>query len=203
MNRTRTTAAVTGTALALLLALTACGAETPGTVGDDKPAASASQPAEALETPSAEPAAEDKPEGPAILAWGETLTYTDGLAISVSQPTGYAPSEWAAGTDGFASFVILNVTVTNGTAEAFDPIGVRVAATSGGVAASDVFDSAMDGQGADLGMAPSAAILPGQSVTWAVGYGVANTADLTVDVSGGYDPDFSEYQHGFWQGAAA
>jgi hypothetical protein len=201
MNARRTAPAVLAT-LALAVTLAACGA-TPGTVGDNASPSQAAQPDKALETPSAEPAAEDKPAGPAILAWAETLTYEDGLAISVSQPTGYAPSEWAAGTDGFASFVVLNVTVTNGTAVAYSPASLRIAATSGGAAAGSVFDSAMDGQGADLGMSPNADILPGQSVTWAVGYGVANTADLTVDVSGGYDEDFNEYQHGYWQGAAA
>ena len=80
---------------------------------------------------------------------------------------------------------------------------MSVAATSGAAAASEVFDTAHDGQGADLGSPPSAAILPGQAVTYAVGYGVANTADLTVDVSAGYDDEFNEYQHGFWQGGAA
>ena len=202
MNARRTIPAVLST-LALAVTLAACGAEVPATTDTDATPSQAAQPDKPLETPSPEPEPEDEPKGPAIMAWGETLTYVDGLALSVSQPTGYAPTEWAAGTEGFASFVVLNVTVTNGSAVAYDPMNIRIAATSGGTAAAEVYDSAHDGAGLDLGSEPDAAILPGQSVTWAVGYGVANTADVTVDLSAGYDDDFNEYEHGYWQGAAA
>jgi hypothetical protein len=185
------------------MSLAACGGETPGAVDDNpKTPTAAKTPDKPLETPNESPA-EAPPAGPAILAWGETLTYEDGLAITLSQPTGYAPSEWAAGVDSFTSFVVLNVTITNGTSQPYEPFNMQMAATSGGAAATEVYDTAHDGQGADLGVPPSAAVLPGQAITYAVGYGVANTADLTVDVSAGYDEEFNEYQHGFWQGGAA
>lgn len=203
MRTTTRTLSLAVTAAALALTLAACGAEVPASTGTDATPSQAAQPDKPLETPAAEPEPEPEDEGPAILAWGETLTYEDGLAITVSQPTGYAPSEWAAGGDGFTSFVVLNITVTNGTALPYEWFNLRVAATSGGAAASEVYDSAMDGQGMELGSTPSADLLPGQSVTYAVGYGVANTADLTVDVSAGYTDDFAEYQHGYWQGGAA
>lgn len=197
MRTTTRTLSLAVTATALALTLAACGAEVPASTGTDATPSQAAQPDEPLETPSPEPEPEDA--GPALLTWGETLTYEDDLAIAVSQPTGYAPTEWAAGVEGFTSFVTFNVTVTNGTDAAYEWFNLDVAVSSGGAPASEVFDYS-----SNIGSAPEADLLPGQSVTYAVAYGVANTADLTVDASAGYTADLSaEYQHGYWQGGAA
>lgn len=182
----------------LVLALggvTACTAQTEA--GDPGPApnepaaeASASEseaPAEESEAPAEEPA------GPAVATWGEAFTYEDGLVVTLSQPTGYTPSETAAGTDGFTSFVRVDVTITNGTSDVYEPTLFLLDGTSGGVAMSQVFDIA---QGMTL--APTAAVLPGQSITFAAAFGVADPADLTFDVMPGF-----EYDSVYFQGGAA
>jgi hypothetical protein len=111
---------------------------------------------------------------------GETVTYPDGLAVSVSGAEPFTPTEWAAGTEGFTQFVRMDVTITNGTDEAFDPSLAFVTASSGGVEASSVFDSE-----AGVGGGPTTQVLPGASVTFAVAFGVSDPADLVVEVEPG------------------
>ncbi|MBO3102568.1 hypothetical protein [Cellulomonas fengjieae] len=173
--------------MALLLTLTGCGGSE---VAADGGTGSKVDQASVLDPSTSN-------DGLDVMAWGQTMTYADGLALTVSQPTGYTPGEWAAGTEGHTNFVTFDVTVMNGTSQPYDPLLLMTGATSGGVAASEVFDSEV------LGTRPDAAILPGQTVTWKVGYGVADPADITVDVSAGLDENFNSYDDVFWQGPAA
>lgn len=191
-------------AAAIALTATACG--TTGTSDDNKPApaTSAPQPADALETPAAEDKADDKAEdGPLVKAFGESFTWDDGLTVSLSQPTGYAPGEYAAGIEGFASFIITTVTITNGSEAAYDPTMFTVKGTSGNAPVSEVFDSgnATPVGGTQFGMS---AVLPGQTVTFPMAFGVQNTADVTLEVAPGWTEDMAtQYTPGYFQGAAA
>lgn len=126
----------------------------------------------------ADPAPEDVPA--LALAFGETATFEDGLAVAASVPAAYTPSEWAAGAEGFTQFVRIDITLTNGTDEAFDPTLTYTTLSSAGVEGSQIFDSQNGLEGG-----PTTSLLPGQSVTFPVAFGVNDPADLTLEVSPG------------------
>lgn len=134
----------------------------------------------AAQEPSAEEPAAEEPVESLTAGFGETVAYEDGLEILVGAPTDFTPGEWSAGAEGFDSSVRFDVTITNGTAEAFDPSGVFLTASSGGREGSQVFDSENGLEGG-----PMTSILPGQSVTFPVAFAVADPADLVVQVAPG------------------
>ncbi|KZM35463.1 hypothetical protein [Oerskovia enterophila] len=141
------------------------------------PEAPADEDAAVDEAP-ADPAPEDVPA--LALAFGETATFEDGLAVAASVPAAYTPSEWAAGAEGFTQFVRIDITLTNGTDEAFDPTLTYTTLSSAGVEGSQIFDSQNGLEGG-----PTTSLLPGQSVTFPVAFGVNDPADLTLEVSPG------------------
>lgn len=110
---------------------------------------------------------------------GETYAYDDGLAVTLANVRAFKPSAEALGTEGHSSFVVMDLTIENGTDSAFDPVLVSTSAQAGGAEASEVFDST-------LGERPSTPILPGRKTSWMVAYGVDDPADLVVAVA----PDF-------------
>jgi hypothetical protein len=135
------------------------------------------------EEPAAEQsAAAEEPEAVESLTagFGETVAYEDGLELVVGAPADFKPSEWAAGAEDASNFVRFDVTITNGTDEPFDPSGVFLTASSGGSEGSQIFDSE---SGLDGG--PMTSVLPGQSVTFPVAFGVADPSDLLVQVAPG------------------
>ncbi len=196
MNHTRMHV-VPALAAALALALSGClaGADvddaTSGTSSSSSSQAE-SAPAEAesdapAEAATAEPEAEAEPEEAApaeeaegqddngVALFGETLTRDDGLELTVSEPQPFTPSEWAAGGEGSAQHVRFEITITNGTAEKFDPSMIYPTVTSGGVEGEEVFDEGLDG-------APMTTVLPGKSVTFPIGFGVEDAADVLMEI---------------------
>jgi hypothetical protein len=126
--------------------------------------------------------AEDGAAGAAspALAFGDIAVYEDGLEVGVSAPVAFTPSDTAAGNEGFTQFVRIDVTLTNGTAETFDPTFAYVTVSSGGAEGSQVFDAANE-----ISSTPSTSVLPGQSMTFPVVFGVTDPADLTMEVNVG------------------
>lgn len=114
------------------------------------------------------------------LVFGDIAEFEDGLEVGAGAPAAFTPSDTAAGVEGFTQFVRIDVTLTNGTEEAFDPALTYVTLSSAGAEGSPVFDS---GNGIDGG--PSTSLLPGQAVTFPVVFGVTDPADLTLEVSPG------------------
>ncbi|RXR28088.1 DUF4190 domain-containing protein [Oerskovia turbata] len=114
------------------------------------------------------------------LTFGDAAVYEDGLEVGVSAPAAFTPSDTAAGDEGFTQFVRVDVTLTNGTAETFDPTFTYVTLSSGGTEGSQVFDAANE-----ISSTPSTSVLPGQSVTFPVVFGVTDPADLTMEVNVG------------------
>lgn len=160
-------AIVPAIALIVGLALTGCsvkGSNTGVAKADDKPAAAA-------------PAAEEKPTNP---AFGETYTYKDGVTITVSAPAEVQVGEYAAGADQ-AHNVAFTFTITNGSKENLDPL-VFPKVSSAGTEASSITD--IDNP-AFAAYAPTTVILPGGTSTFALGYSVADPANLIVQVSPG------------------
>jgi hypothetical protein len=108
-------------------------------------------------------------------AFGDTVTYKDGLKVSVSAPTPYTPTQYAVGATE-ASNVVFTVTITNGSASNYDPTFAVSSASSGGSAASQIFDNPIDDQ-------PDAVVPPGQSITFHVGFSIADPNQIVFQQS--------------------
>jgi hypothetical protein len=115
--------------------------------------------------------------------FGQTFTWENGSAITVTAPEAYTPSAYAVADANAKGFQVVTVTVKNGTAKAMNPFEVNLQATSGGQQAGQVFDSSK-------GISPPTAdIQPGQSLTWKVVFGEAQPGDLTVQANVGFGSD--------------
>lgn len=125
------------------------------------------------ETPTEQPT-----QPPNTAAFGNAVTYEDGLAISVSIPTPFVPSEYAVGVT-FPSSVLFNITVTNGTNTNFDPF-LYATASAGGQEAAQIYDTA-------VGLAPTTVLLPTQTVTYQIAFSVAETQGIVVQIVPGLD----------------
>ena len=144
------------------------------------------------EEPAEDPAAEDPAVADGLTAaFGETFVYEDGLEVSVSAPSDFTPTETASGGEDFTEFVRFDVTITNGTGEAFDPSLAYVTASSAGVEADQVFDVEI---GLDGG--PTTSVLPGESVTFPAGFGVTDPAALLVELSPSFEYDGALFSTG-------
>jgi hypothetical protein len=108
-----------------------------------------------------------------LKGFGQTITYTTGVSVSVSAPSPYTPSEEAAGVVAGQQVVQFNVVVTNNSADSVDIAGYPQA-TSGGQPAHSITDL-----GANVGNTPMTTLLAGQSLQWAEAFSVANPADVT------------------------
>lgn len=147
------------------------------------PTASSSAPDEkqddTISAPSFAPEPEPAPEPVGNLAFGEAMTWVDGLSVSVSQPVAFTPSEYAAGGN-HPHNVRFSVTITNGTPENYDGY-VFMTATSGGAAAEQIFDTT-----SGLSGPPSGVILPGQTITFETGFNVVDPASIVLSVAPGF-----------------
>lgn len=162
----------------LLVALLAgCAGHAP--IDRPKPAASAAEaPVAEVETP--EPAVDDM-----IAGFGEVFTYENEVSISVSAPTEFTPTEYAAGVTPGQVALLFTIVITNGTDAAIDPYAYESLA-SGGAQASAIFDFGNETYG-NIGETPQTSVLPGQTVQWLVGYSVADPASLTFEIAPGFE----------------
>lgn len=133
---------------------------------------------ESAAEPEVETEVDSEPAGPTLAKFGEAYTYPDGLSISISEPEEFQPSEYAAVDETAASYVRFTVTVDNGTDTEFDPTLVLVTASSAEHESEQVFD--IDQK---LGGSPSTTVLPGNKVSFDVGFGVQDASDLLVSVT--------------------
>ncbi|MFZ5850350.1 MAG: hypothetical protein ACOYY2_03010 [Actinomycetota bacterium] len=158
---------------------------TSGSAGDAEPTgtnAPAATTAAAESEP--EPPAETTPAAPAYAAFGQTYTWDDGLAVTVSPPAPFTPSETAAFTESPA-YLAFEVKVVNGTAEPYEPAVLYLTLQSGNTEASQVFDVGEAG----LAGPPATPLLPGREAVFKVGFGVADPADLVMQVAPGFEYD--------------
>ncbi|OAR26937.1 hypothetical protein A8W25_01195 [Streptomyces sp. ERV7] len=128
--------------------------------------------------------------------WGETQTYSDGLAIIVGKPLLFQPTSTAASHTPPNQGVKWRITVTNGTRETFTVALVTVYVKPGtdGEQAEEVFDSA-----GNLGTHLTGTVLPGASATAVYGFDVpqANLGKIDLEVT----PDFT-HNSSHWVGSA-
>jgi hypothetical protein len=174
-------------AASALLAVTGCGGKT-GSVSSGATATPAAAVASAATTKT--PAAEK----PTTAKFGDTYTYTDGLAVTVSKVASYTPSQYAAGTHPGDSAIVLTVKLTNGAKKAFDMslVGVNVKAGADGVAGEDIFDD-------NSGTGFSGSIVPGSSASAKFAFDIPKGATGALDIE--VQPDSGlEYASWHWVG---
>jgi hypothetical protein len=145
-------------------------------------------PPAAADAPVAEDAVGDTAEAPEVetpeltlgTLGGDGFVYDDGLKVVISAGEAYQPSEWAAYDEapGYLRFV---VTLQNDTAGVWDPSMFTTTLSSGGMEMSEVFDSEK------LGESPYTPLLPGQSVSFSIAYGVLDEKDTVLSVSPDWD----------------
>lgn len=135
-----------------------------------------------------EPDADSEPGQPDAsdagnLAFGETMTWDDGVALTVSAPEPYTPSEFAVGATR-ENHVVFTLTLTNGSAEDLSPLPLPTL-SSGDQEVSQVVDLGNDllGPADDVGIPPTGTIEPGGSVSWRVAWSVDDTSSLTLEVA--------------------
>ncbi|AYG04731.1 hypothetical protein [Gryllotalpicola protaetiae] len=156
---------------ALMLGLTACGTSGAPS-GGPAPATS-----DAATTP-----APTKTAASQNAKFGETYKWSDGLAVTISAPQPFTPSQYAAGVTAGQQNLIFTITINNGTTQNVDAGLSQMTLTSGGTAASSITEIGGP-QGDVTGLGPQTPVLPGQSVSWKAAFSVANPADLTSQFS--------------------
>lgn len=115
--------------------------------------------------------------------FGETHTYEDGVAVTVSLPQPYTPSGTASvGEPRPPAFVVFDITVTNGSQANYDPALFSASLQSGSTEAAMVFDSANN-----IGGTPTTTVLPGRDVVFRIAFGVTDPSDLVMEVAPGYE----------------
>lgn len=134
--------------------------------------------------PGAEPAPE-QPQAPVegSLAFGDTMTWDDGVALTVSAPEPYTPSDFAVGAT-HANNVVFTLTITNNSAADLQPLPLP-ALSSGDQDVSQIFDVGGDvfGPGDDVGFPPGATLEPGESVSWRAAWSLDDPSGLTLEVA--------------------
>lgn len=121
------------------------------------------------------------PLGAELPVFGDTFEWDNGLSVTVSPGTPFTPSEYSA-EDPASPHLGFTVTVLNNTGETYDPTLFLVSAQSGTTEATQIFDSANGFEGT-----PTTGVLDGRESTFAVGFGVADPADVVMEVSPGFD----------------
>lgn len=160
----------------VLVVLGGC-ATTSGEVTDETPVGANAAPATEDGTSDAESEDTGQQE-PGVLSFGQTFKYDDGLAVTVSKPKNFKPSEYAFTSEDWAGYKKFKITVVNNTGETVDVSLFYVTMQSGNEEAEQVFDgeNGLDG-------APSTKLLDGRESTFAVGFGVADPDDMVMEVS--------------------
>ena len=115
--------------------------------------------------------------------FGQVYTWDDGLEVTVAAGVPFTPSEYAVSTPSPA-YLSFTITISNKTGKAYDPTLFNVSAQSGGKEAESIYDS-------DNGLtgSPTTTVLDGRDATFAVGFGVADPADVVLEISPGFDYD--------------
>jgi hypothetical protein len=135
--------------------------------------------------PAPDPAQPEEPAAPASgdLRFGETMTWDDGVALTVSVPEPYTPSDFAVGATQ-ANSVVFTLTLTNNSTADLQPLPLPTL-SSGDQEVSQVFDVGSDvfGPGDDVGFPPTATIEPGGSVSWRVAWSLDDPSSLTMEAA--------------------
>jgi hypothetical protein len=131
--------------------------------------------------PTEGPAESESPDAGAFdgLAFGDTMVWDDGVSMTVSAPEPFTPSDLSAGADQ-AENLVFTLTITNDSSENVQPV-VLSTLSSDGTEATRIFD--VGAEGGQVGIPPTTAVLPGESITWREAWSVADAASLTMQTA--------------------
>ena len=178
--------------LLLGLALAAC-ATTEGEPGAETRGTNTPTATETAPSPTAEPEPEPEvPSVPSVLPFGDTFTYEDGLVLTVGPPEPFEPTEYAV-VEGAKAYVVFEVRVVNGTDAPFDPSATYATVQSGNQEATEIFDS---GEPNHLEGPPQTSLLPGREAVWRAGFGVADPADIVLEITPSFEHESAIFQGG-------
>jgi hypothetical protein len=119
-----------------------------------------------------------------VAAFGQRVTFDDGVAVEVTAPQAFTPSRYAIGNERDRA-VSFEVTIINGSDQPLDAVTTTVRATHAGRDAPVVFDSQKGMSGT-----PQGTVLPGKSITFPVAVSIGkDAADLQIDVTPGFIRD--------------
>lgn len=170
--------------VAAAAALGSCGSPPPTATPPAPAGASSASPASASSEPTTSSATQ---QSDLTKPFGSTFTWSDGVAVTVSKPAPYKPSspDLVKMIDPTSkSFVVMDVTLKNGSQKPIDAIATNLKATTGSREAKAFFDSA---NGVEL---PTSKVLPGAELKWKAAFGVDEGAPFVVTVSYGFgNPD--------------
>lgn len=156
---------------ALLIALlcSAC-LDTTGGNADDNPPAGENRPPSTAPTDGGQPEQE-------TLEFGKSHTWDDGITLTVAKPKKFKPGEYAA-AEKAKGYLKFTVTVVNKSDKPLDLGLTYITVQSSNKEAEPVFD-AENG----LGSTPDTKVLKGRESEFAVGFGVADTKDVVMEVA--------------------
>jgi len=163
--------------LTLLFALvtsSACLATTSGNV-DEAPPAGSNRPDESPTDETSEPG--NEPSQDVELAFGKSYTWDDGVTLTVSKGKNFKPSDYSA-VEGANAYRRYTITVVNKSTKPLDLNLTYITVQSNNKEAEQVFDSANDLEGS-----PSTKLLKGRESEWNVGFGVANSDDVVMEIA--------------------
>jgi hypothetical protein len=149
--------------------------------GTSAPTTGTNHPAETSESPAETAAPEVSPPDPRErVAFGLTKTYGDGLKVTVSKGTNFTPSQYAVGANGKKAFVKHTITIVNGTGKVFDHSSFTASVQRAAVEGSQIYDTDLEGT-------PTTKLLKGRRSRFVIGFGVADTKDVVLEVQPGFE----------------
>jgi hypothetical protein len=162
----------------------ACLATTGGGPNDIPPAAE-NRPQSSLPTPSVTPSSATPPSATAsrakpqqeTLAFGKGYTWHDGVRMTVGKPKKFRPSKWAV-LEKSKVYVKFTVSVVNKSKKPIDLGLTYISVQSRNKEADQLFDS-MSG----LKGPPDKKVSKGKASEFEVGFGVADPADLAMEIA--------------------
>ncbi|MFJ3537496.1 DUF4190 domain-containing protein [Streptomyces sp. NPDC090109] len=151
----------------------------------------------AAPAPAPESTRESLPEptetGPAVLSFGKTHTYEDGVKVTVSEPLPYRPDRFAAGYEKGDTAVRVTVTIVNGSKKVIDvTTALPDASDAEGAAAGAIFDGSRA-----TGMFQGK-VLPGKQTKGGFAFSLPAGADGEMQVE--LAPQLLEYEPVIWTG---
>lgn len=117
--------------------------------------------------------------------FGDTYVYSSGLEVTVGTPAEFTPTAEAAVGDKAQSYVQFEVTLANNSRRDLDMDTFYAELTSAGRPGDPVFDT-----GLGLDSYPEESLAKEESVSFLVGYGVADPTSMEMEVGpgSGLDP---------------
>lgn len=113
-------------------------------------------------------------------SFGSTFTWEDGSGITVAEPKVFQPVQFSA-KEKADEYVIMEVTLINGTKEPKNPFSWTISATTGDEEATSVID-------VEAGIdPPTGDILPGKERRYKVAFGRKKNAEFIVQVRYGFN----------------